>query len=298
MKKLLPERLKKGDTVGFLSACGDIKDYLKLEKAKEIFEQNGYKVKISHTAQQRKDYLSGNDEQRAKALNDFFADTEINAIVLTRGGYGAIRILDKIDYENIKKHPKIFVGYSDVTALSLMIYKKTGLITYSGAMAYSDFGNDISEYTKNSFFNSLEKETKEISIDKPELFYNGVSSGILWGGNLSTIQSLCGLDFIPNEKFIFITEDINEPVYKIDKMFTQLLNIEKFKNNITGIVLGDFSGIDNEIYFKNFFNELSENLKVPVISGIKFGHEKDKQTIPIGLNAVLDTNLGKIIINN
>ena len=118
----------------------------------------------------------------------------------------------------------------------------------------------------------------------------------MWGGNLSTIQSLCGLDFLPDKKFIFVAEDINEPVYKIDKMFTQLLNIPAFKNNLSAVVLGDFSGIDNERYFNEYFTELAQELKIPFTGGLKFGHEKDKQTFPIGVNAIVDTNLGKIFI--
>lgn len=297
MNIINPEKLKKGDTIGFLSVSGDIKEFSKLEKAKTDFESMGYNVKISETSKTRKDYLCADDEMRAKALNDFFADESINAIITTRGGYGAIRILDKIDYETIKKNPKIFAGYSDITALSLMIYKKTGLVTYNAPMAYSDFGCGITEFSKSSFFNVLQNGISEILIDEPKVFYEGISGGILWGGNLSTIQSLCGLDFVIDEKFILIVEDINEPVYKIDKMFTQILNIPKFKNNLKGIVLGDFSGVDNETYFNNFFSELSQTLKVPVISGLKFGHEPDKQTFPIGVEAILDTNLGKIIFS-
>lgn len=293
---LVPKKLKKGDTIGILSVCGDIKDPEKIEIAKKEFELAGYKVKISDTVYSRKNYLCADDDTRAQELNKFFADKEISAIVSARGGYGAIRIINKIDYNIIKNNPKIFAGYSDITALQLMIYKKTGLITYNSPMAYPDFGNNIDKYTKQSFFNTLENGISEIVIDSPRIFFDGISSGILWGGNLSTIQSLCGLDFIPKKKFIFITEDINEPVYKIDKMFTQLLNIKNFKENLSGIVLGDFSGIDNKRYFDTLFNELAENLKIPIIGGLKFGHEKQKQTFPIGGNVILDTNQGKIFI--
>lgn len=295
MQKILPPKLKKGDTVGFLAVSGDIKDFEVLERAKKEFEQAGYKVKISKNSCEKKAYLAGADEQRAKAFNDFFNDPEIDAIVAERGGYGAIRILDKIDWQAVADNPKIFVGYSDVTALSLMIYEKTGLVTYSGAMAYSDFGCGITDYTKKSFFEVLEGNVDKVLIDEPKVYHSGVCSGILWGGNLSTVQSLCELDFIPDEKFIFLAEDVNEPVYKIDKMFTQLLNIEKFKANLAGVVLGDFSGVDNPVYFEDFFEELADSLKVPFISGLKFGHEKDKQTIPIGVPAVLDTGCGKIM---
>ena len=293
---LIPEKLKKGDTIGILAACGDIKDSRKIDTAKKLFESAGYKVMLSDTIYTKKDYLCADDNTRAHELNKFFADKTIKAIIAARGGYGALRILDKIDYGLIKNNPKIFAGYSDVTALSLMIYKNTGLVTYNAPMAYSDFGSDIDEYTKQSFFNVLENGISEITVDTPKVFSGGAASGVLWGGNLSTIQSLCGLDFIPDNKFIFVTEDVNEPVYKIDRMFTQLLNIKHFKQNIAAVILGDFNGIDNEQSFNMFFKELSEELKIPVISGLKFGHEKQKQTFPIGVNVLLDTNQGKIFL--
>lgn len=294
MQKIFPSKLKKGDTIGILCVSGDIKDYERLEKSKKYFENQGFTIVVSPNVKERKNYLCGDDNTRAKALNDFFKDDNIDAIIAARGGYGAIRLIDKIDYLSIKQHPKIFCGYSDITALMLMIYKKTGLVTYNAPMTYSDFGTDISQYTEKSFFNNLINGIREIAIDKPLVYYGGVTSGVLWGGNLSTIQSLCGQNFIPDEKFIFVAEDINEPVYKIDKMFTQLLNISQFRNNLTGIVLGDFSGIDNEIYFKDFFEELAQNLKIPVIGGLKFGHCKDMQTFQIGADVMLDTNLCKI----
>ena len=298
MQKNFPQKLKKGDTIGILCVSGDIKDYERLKKAEEYFKNRGFNVVISNNAKDRVNYLCGDDNTRAKALNDFFKDECIDAIIAARGGYGAIRLLDKIDYLSIKQHPKIFCGYSDITALSLMLYKKTGLITYNAPMAYSDFGEDVSPYTEQSFFNTLAGETAEMIIDDPKVYYDGVTSGILWGGNLSTVQSLCGQNFIPDEKFIFITEDINEPVYKIDKMFTQLLNIAQFKNNLTGIILGDFSGIDNEVYFDDYFKSLSHSLKIPVTGGLKFGHCKDMQTFPIGTNVMLDTNLCKIFLKD
>ncbi len=297
MDAIKPQKLTKGDTVGFLSVSGDVKDFSLIEKAVKIFESEGFSVKVSDNCYKKKAYLSGSDEERAKAFNDFFKDPKIKAVVAIRGGYGAIRILDKIDWEAVKENPKIFVGYSDITALSLMLYKKTGLVTFSGAMAYSDFGCGITDYTKKSFFDALCEEVNEILIDSPKVFCEGQSQGILWGGNLSTIQSLCGLDFIPDEKFIFLVEDVNEPVYKIDKMFTQLLNINKFKQNLSGVVLGDFSGVDDGNLLGEFFDELSADLAVPFVGGLKFGHEKDKHTVPIGVEAVLDTGFGVIRLN-
>lgn len=296
MEKFLPKKLQDGATIGFLSVAGNVNDVTDIENAREYFESLGYNVKISETTYQRKNYLCSSDKARAEALNSFFADETIDVIIACRGGYGSLRILDKIDYELIKNNHKIFCGYSDITALQLMIYKKTGLITYNAPMIISDFANDISEYTRDSFFAVLKNGINAIKIDSPRVYSGGVVSGILWGGNLSTIQSLCGLDFLPDEKFIFVVEDINETVYKIDKMFTQLLNIPQFKDNIVAVVLGDFTGIDNQKYFDDYFVELGDELNIPIVSGMKFGHEKNKQTFPIGVNAMLDTNLATIFI--
>ena len=112
----------------------------------------------------------------------------------------------------------------------------------------------------------------------------------MWGGNLATIVSMCGLDFIPDEKFIFFAEDLNENVYKIDKMMTQLLNIEKFRKNLAGVVLGDFLQAGNKKHFDELFYEIGEKIKKPIISGFKITHADDKITVPYGVNAELTAN--------
>ena len=287
MDLIYPEHLKKGDTIGILCVSGKIDDYSKLNRAKEFIESKGYNVKISYLPEQQNDYLCADDETRASELNRFFADKTIKAIIAARGGYGSIRILDKIDYKTIKVNPKFFGGYSDITALSLMIYKNTGLVTYNSPMAYSDFGNQISDYTEKSFFDVIENGLTELQLENTHAYKSGNASGKLWGGNLSTIQSLCGIDFIPDDDFIFITEDINEPVYKIDKMFAQLFNIARFKSHCKAIVLGYFSNIDNNEILDKLFNEIANKYEIPVVKGLKFGHEKDFLTFPIGVNAIL-----------
>lgn len=288
MDLIYPEHLKKGDTIGILCVSGKIDDYSKLNRAKEFIESKGYNVKISYLPEKQNGYLCADDETRASELNRFFADKTIKAIIAARGGYGSIRIIDKIDYKTIKDNPKFFGGYSDITALSLMIYKNTGLVTYNSPMAYSDLGNQISDYTEKSFFDVIENGLTELRLENSRVYKSGNASGVLWGGNLSTIQSLCGIDFIPVDDFIFITEDINEPVYKIDKMFAQLFNISKFKTNCKAIVLGYFSNIDNNEILDKLFNEIANKYEIPVVKGLKFGHERDFLTFPIGVNAILN----------
>lgn len=297
MKTLFPKKLKKGDTIGLLSVAGAISDISLVENAKQYFGYRGYNVVVSENFSNRYRYLCGLDYERADALNSFFANNEIDAIVALRGGYGAIRILDKIDYSLIKVNPKIFCGYSDVTALSLMIYKNTGLVTFNSPMGVSDFSLGLDDLTENSFWNVLQNGIDKLSLVNPKVYNGGCTRGILWGGNLSTIQSLCGLDFIPKEKFIFVVEDVNEPVYKIDKMFSQLFNISDFKNNVSAIVLGDFTGIDNENYFDDLMIEIANIHRIPVVSGLKFGHEKTKLTFPIGVKASLNIDDCEIKFN-
>lgn len=289
MQRIFPKKLKINDTIGLVSIAGAIETPDEIQNAKNYFSNLGFKVKVSNNVTSKNRYICGSDEERAKALNTFFADEKIDAIIAIRGGYGSIRILDKIDYNAIKKNPKIFGGYSDITALSLMIYKKTGLITFNTPMALSDFSKEINTKNEISFLETLQKGVKYLELSNGKVYKNGKAKGIIWGGNLSTIQSLCGLDFIPNEDFIFVTEDINEPVYKLDKIFTQLFNIEKFRKNIKGIVLGDFSNIDNKDYFDELINETAQKHNIVTTTGLKFGHEIEKKTFPIGVKSMLDT---------
>jgi len=265
MNLIKPKKLNKGDTIGIIALSGAVESKENIINAQKYFENKGYKVVLSDNIFAQNRYLAGSDEQKVEELHKLFANPEIKMILCARGGYGAIRLLDKIDFELIKNNPKIFAGYSDVSAIESMILTKTGLITFYAPMASSDFGitntetNDfreqetgkregklsVSKFVEKSFFSTFQNTNAlQISPDKEQskIYFKGEAKGILWGGNLATIVSLCGLDFIPDEKFIFFAEDLGEDTYKIDKMFTQLLNIEKFRQNLSGIILGDFIG--------------------------------------------------------
>lgn len=276
-------------TIGIIALSGEV-DKNKIELAVTNLESLGFKVKLAKNIFEKKRYLAGDDDVKLEALYDFVKDPDIDLIMFARGGYGAIRLVNKIDYNIIKNNPKPFVGFSDVTALLLMIYKNTGMITYHGPMACSDF------CCENGYDFSLEYFEKAISgqnleFEGNKIYTKGSAEGIIWGGNLATVVSLCGLDFIPDEDFIFFAEDLNEPVYKIDKMFTQLFNIETFRRYCKGIILGDFLDIDNKEWLEELFYEFS----VPTVGGFKVTHNKDKITIPIGARAFLSEK--KLIIS-
>lgn len=293
MNLIKPKKLNKGDTIGILALSGAINNKISIIKAKKFFEDKGYNVVLSGNIFEKNRYLAGSDKQKIQELHNFFQDSKIKMILCARGGYGAIRLLDKINWNIIKTNPKIFAGYSDVSSIESMILTKTGLITFHAPMAQSDFGiKEISKLTEKSFFETLTNTNAlELKPDnkKSKIYFDGQAKGTLWGGNLATIASMCGLDFVPNEKFIFFAEDLGEDVYKIDKMFTQLLSIEKFKNNLQGIILGDFLDITSKKDLNNLFYELGEKIKKPILSGFKITHAKDKITLPYGAKAEFST---------
>lgn len=275
--------IKKGDTIGIIALGGNC-DKLLVEKAVQTIEALGYKVKLSKNIYDQNNYLAGTDGDKIEELHRFFQDSEIKLILNARGGYGSIRLINKINYNIMKANPKPFCGFSDITALLLMFYKKCGLITYHGPMACSDFITP-NAYTIEAFFNALGDKTIKLCCNR--IHKEGAAKGILWGGNLSTIVSLCGQDFIPDEDFIFFAEDLNEPVYKIDKMFTQLFNIEKLKKNCKAIVLGEFIDVDNREWLEDLFRTFN----IPTVEFLKITHLREKITLPIGKNATLNKNV-------
>lgn len=302
MNLIKPKKLNKGDTIGILALSGAVETKENILRAKKYFENKGYKVVLSGNIFDKHRYLAGTDEKKVEELNKFFKDPKINAILCSRGGYGAIRLLDKLDFDIIKNNPKIFAGYSDASAIESAILTKTGLITFYAPVAQSDFGvEEVSKFSEKSFFKTLTNtDTLEISPEKKKtkIYFEGEAKGILWGGNLATIVSMCGLDFIPDEKFIFFVEELNENVYKIDKMMTQLLNIEKFRKNLSGIILGDFLDIESKKYFDELFFEIGEKIQKPILSGFKITHAKDKITLPYGVNAEFSTEIKALHIQS
>lgn len=299
MNIIKPKKLQKGDTIGILAVSGRIKEYENIEKAKNFLEEKGYKVVVSDTCKTYHHYMAGNsDEDCLTALYSFFENKSIDAILCARGGYGTLRLLNKIDWNVVKNNPKIFAGYSDITILLNMILKNTGLITFHSPMANGDFAREIQEYTINNFFKTLTGETTNYQAEYYNTFYEGVTDGILWGGNLSSLTSLCGLDFVPNTDLVLFLEDLNEPIYKIDKMLTQLFNIKEVRENVKGIAIGEFKDVEDKRKLDELFQNFANELKIPMCDGFKITHNKIKDTLPIGADVIFDSNNGRIIIKD
>jgi len=298
---VLPQKLHKGDTIGIISPAGAVKDEILWEPTIQYFENKGYKVKISPHAGDKNTYLAGKDEDRLSDLINFFKDDEVKAIICSRGGYGAFRLLEGIDWEIIRKNPKIFVGYSDITALLNNFTEKSGLVCFHGPLALSDFGKkEINSYTEENFWKILEG-----NIEIPYKFENpldykciisGKTRGELMGGNLAILCGLMGTPYFPNlQGKILLLEDIGEPLYKIDRMLMQLKLAGVFKK-VAGILLGEFTSIvdadtteTNKLTPVDIIKELTEGLNIPVGYGFTSSHADQKATLPLGVKYNFDS---------
>jgi len=289
---LVPEKLERGDTIGIAAPASPF-EAGKLKKGIETLESMGFNVHIPEGLYSKNGYLAGTDDQRASLLNDLFSKKDIKAIVCARGGFGSLKILPSLDYENILNNPKIFVGYSDVTALLSALFKKCRLISFHGPMA-TELGS-ASQRTRNAMFSALTSRSDfEIFSKKGTSLKPGIGSGILLGGNLSTLCHLTGTPYLPDFKgSILFIEERGEAVYRIDRMLTHMKMAGCF-NGISGLVLGSFTDCGSVREINKIVTGLFEKFNIPVLAGFAAGHGKENITIPFGLRATLDAG-GKLL---
>lgn len=257
--------------IGIIAPSGCVENFCEYE-VKNFFARYKTDAAVFPSCMAKFRYMAGQDYLRADDINSAFSDKTIDAIICARGGYGAIRLLDKIDYKIIKENKKPFVGFSDVTALLIAFYKKAGLCGFHGKMV----ANGVLNMTDEEFLNYKK------SIETPS-FSSKLTGGVLWGGNLATIVSLFGgEDFIPNDDIILFVEDINEPDYKLDRMFAQILRNKSLCPKIKGVIFGDFIGAGK--YLNEIQKEFAEKLNVPYEFNLNIGHGKINITVPFGLH--------------
>lgn len=301
-----PKRLKKGSVIGITAPGSPCYDDSIIEKGIETIRTMGFKTVVGSTVYKRLGYLAGEDAERAEEINVFFENREIDGIICLRGGYGASRILDKIDYNIIRHNPKVFVGYSDITAIHLAINRMCNMVTFHGPMITSDFSRAIDDYTINSFFRSLcctrlYDEPREPYIsDKLKVLTGGKARGRIIGGNLTVMVSTIGSRYeIDTRNRILIIEEIGEEPYRIDRMLTQLIMCGKLQK-CSGIVLGQFTGCapedpERSLSLMDVLKDRLIPLGIPVLYGGIFGHEELKMTLPIGVRGEI-TEDGRFII--
>ena len=302
-----PQRLKTGDVIGIISPASSPDDLTKINSGVQYLEKLGYKVEVGKNVGSNDGYLAGSDAQRLSDLHYMFKNKQIKAIFSIRGGYGSGRLLDKIDYNLIRKNPKIFVGYSDINALQSAFFAKTGLITFAGPMVAVDFHDEVSAFTEEIFWRTITSNKKIGKLQNPrhEKFYmlnKGRAAGRILGGNLTILNSLFGTEYLPKLKgAVLLLEDIHEAPYRIDRMLNQL-RLGKIFKEISGVMLGHFVDCIEEDPTKKSFTlneiiiEYFQHLKLPVLYNIKHGHVKENITIPYGINCVLNATRGYIEI--
>ena len=303
MKIIKPKRLLKGDLIGVISPASTSEDIIKFENGVRYLEKNGYRVEVGKNVGRYHGYLAGDDNLRLNDLHYMFSKKEVKAIICVRGGYGSPRLLDKIDYKLIRNNPKIFVGYSDVTALNMAFFHKTGLITFNGPMVSVDFGDEISSFTEDNFWEILTSNKKLGRVKLPnddKLFQlaKGSDTGRIIGGNLSLLASLQGTDYFPNikDKILFL-EDVGELPFRIDRMLNQL-RLSNVFNQIKGIILGAFidchetDPLKKTLTLGEVVDDYLSKLKIPVVYNFPNGHVKDMVTIPNGIKIKLNSSRG------
>jgi len=285
--------LRKGDTIGIVAPA----NFIALDKVHagcKQLEELGFNVKLGKSCFSTWFNFAGEDDLRANDINDMFADKKIDALLCARGGYGCIRILDKINFDIIKNNPKLFIGYSDITSLHVAINELAGLATIHGPMLTTSIADNFDNTTKHSFVNIITGKTKGLSNlhgEKIKILRYGETTGQIIGGSLSLVVASLGTKYeINTTQRLFFLEDINEYTYKIDKMFNQLKLAGKF-NDCNGVILGDFKNCNKEksedFSLLDVFKNIFTNFEKPVIYNFKSGHCHPMISIPFGIKCEL-----------
>jgi len=223
------------------------------------------------------------------------------AIFCLRGGYGTPRLLDRLDFDLLRANPKPFVGYSDITALHLAINRYAGFVTFHGPMLNADLLGDKQPPTESSLFNMLRGQVGAGSVLAHPVAYPlttiepGIACGRLLGGNLSMIAAMMGTSYeIDAEGIILFIEDVNEPIYRIDRLLTHLRLTGKLAQ-VAGVLVGDVAGVDSTA-LERLLKQTFEPLCIPVLSGWRSGHCDPNVTLPMGARVRLDAGEQRVVL--
>jgi len=278
-------RLQPNQTAGIITPASPVSQS-EISEGVKLLESFPLKIKHGEHIFDRLNYLAGPDNDRVSDLHRMFSDPEINAIFCARGGYGSARLLNKIDFDLIRKNPKIIVGFSDLTALLLALFNKSGLITIHGPT--------LSDLPKNKNWEHLSRliatpYRPQISFKQGKEIHKGTAKGILLGGNLSTLCSLLGTPFLPSfEGAIFFLEEKGESPYRLDRMLTQLLLSGRL-NRLSALIIGQIEDCGQMEIITTMLQERLGKLTIPVVAGLPVGHGNENISLPLGLPALLDT---------
>ena len=304
-----PKALRFGNTVGVITPATEVLDPDRLALAARTLENFGLKIKLGKNVGRRLGNYRDTIQGRLDDLHEMFRDPNVHAVFALRGGYGSPHLLDRIDYDLIRRNPKIFIGYSDITAMHLAINKNSRLVTFHGPVLLSRF----TEYTQKHFRKTLFETQPPGKLSNPvetntlfpthslQAIRTGTATGQLTGGNLSLICATLGTSYeIETKGKILFLEDVREEAYRIDRMLTQLRLAGKL-SQVAGVIWGECQNCGAGDYQPSsasafavgeVVNNILGELKVPILSGLTIGHTNDQLTLPLGVQATLDATNG------
>ena len=296
-----PRQLMVGDTVGLISPASVI-EREELTTVVEFLTAYGFQVKLGKHVLDQYGYLAGRDADRAADVNAMFADDRVQAILTLRGGWGCNRILPLLDYDLIRRHPKILMGYSDITSLLLAIYARSGVVTFHGPVGISTWNWFSLNYVERILLKKEAILLQNLSSHRVETITPGKTRGRLLGGNLSVLAALVGSPYLPTWKnTILFVEEVGEEIYRVDRMLTQL-KLAGILDQLAGFI---FAGCfdcpeeeDNEptLTLTQVLSALIKPLGIPAWQGSMIGHLKNKFTVPLGVEVEIDAEQGTILM--
>lgn len=293
-----PRVLHPGDTIGLCAPSGFITKTLALEQATHYLNGRGYELVISPHIHDRWEYFSGPDDSRATDLLELSQHKQVRMIMMARGGYGLTRLLHQLDFEALAESRKIFVGFSDVTALHLALLARASYVSFAGPMACPDFGHDApSDWHPDHFEGMLQSSTHQsppiplgMGDHVPALrsvARQGIE-GVLWGGNLSLVTHLAGTPYMPSVPGgLLFLEEVNEEPYHVERMLMQLFHAGLLQDQ-QAILLGSFLGCEptarsaSPYPMSRVVEYLRQRTRLPVFEHLPFGHVREKITLPVG----------------
>lgn len=293
-----PPPLATGARVGLISPSGPLRDETDLEQAIQNVRAFGWEPVVGQHVLERDGYLAGSDDHRVADLNRFGADDSIDAIWCLRGGYGATRLLDAIDYDAFTKHPRAIIGYSDITAFHSAIGQRANIVTYHGPTARAE----LTPLTRDSFARAMAttRDTNELACGGMTTLVGGRATGRLAGGNLALVSALVGTPYAWDlTDAILVLEDVSEAVYRIDRMLTQICQSGAL-DHVAGIAFGRFTDIADdpanvERPLERVLRQFADNIGAPCVMNFPIGHIPDHVTLPLGAIAELNADDGGML---
>lgn len=303
-----PQRLAAGDTVALVAPASATFESIELAIAKESLQALGLRVATGEHLLARHGYLAGQDQERAADINRFFRDDAVSAVLPIRGGWGTSRVLPHLDYDAIRRQPKIVLGFSDITALLLAIHARTGLVTFHGPNGLGRWDERSVGWMRRVLFDG-ELVTFDNPREKGEFLAQteyrvqtitpGIARGRVLGGNLTVLTAIIGSPYLPDwTDAILFLEDVNEDPYRVDRMMTQL-KLAGVLGRINGFVFGSCSKCEpgkgyGSLTLEEILADHIRPLQIPAWHGAMIGHDQPQFTLPLGVQVEIDASTGTI----